>query len=101
MLKHERMKSSQLELPNHKSMLIAVCRENNGFQASMKGHGSVYPFAQLIFIDNLAFFYRDNREVWFCSRRYAESHFTIVEKPALSDSLGNVPTLEKIVSEAS
>jgi hypothetical protein len=87
-------------MPNHGSVLIAVCKDSNGFQASMRGHGRVYPFSEVVFQDGLAKFFRDGREVWLSTQSYAEEHFDIIEKPALSDVIGDIKTLESARQEA-
>ena len=88
--------SRQLSLPNHGEALIAVCHDTNGFQASMRGHGRVYPFAEVVFEGNFATFFRDGKEVWLCTERYAREHFSIIEKPALSEVIGGTGSMEGV-----
>ncbi len=93
---NDKLRQQQLALSNHDSTLIAVCKENNGFQAAMKGHGKVYPFSEVVLSESSASFYKNGRNVWFCNRKYAERNFTIIEKPALSDLLDGIPAMSDI-----
>lgn len=52
-----------------------LCKEKSFLQAMTNGHSRVWPQADVLIRDGLAWFSKESRQVWDCNAPYAATHF--------------------------